>query len=157
MEAVKDWVVGVCAAAMVCTLLDLLLPRGKTEKAAKLVTAMFFLCAMLVPVASGWKELDWEDVTEAGGEGLSMEELEKKVGEQVLEVSGRSMEESVAKALRESGIEAEKISVRMHIDREGYISMERTDIFLTEKDAGRKEEVRKKIEAFTGATVNVFA
>ena len=49
MQAVKEWAVGMCAAAIAGAVVKVLTPSGSFEKSVKTVVAVFLLCAMILP------------------------------------------------------------------------------------------------------------
>lgn len=156
MQEIKNWVLAICAAAILCALFDLLFPKGKTEKAAKLVLSLFFLCVLLLPALSQWKRSDWEEMFPQTVSPSTWEELNATVEQQVLSRSKTALEEAIATILAKENITPEKISVIVNIDQEGYITMERTDIYLPREESAKISAVREIVAQQTGATVNVF-
>ena len=84
------------------------------------------------------------------------EELNATVEQQVLSRSKTALEEAIATILAKENITPEKISVIVNIDQEGYITMERTDIYLPREESAKISAVREIVAQQTGATVNVF-
>lgn len=50
MEAIRQWAMGLCEAAVVCGLANCLLPK---KSASKTVLALLMLCAMVSPLTNG--------------------------------------------------------------------------------------------------------
>ena len=60
MYAIRQWAFSICAAAIVCVLLQMLLPSFSVSKLARIGIALFFLCALLQPVGVGHYTGDWQ-------------------------------------------------------------------------------------------------
>ena len=65
MNDIKLWVLGACFAAAACALLELLCPSGKMQKSARTVTAIFFLCAVLLPAGRVLKKMCIRDSSQS--------------------------------------------------------------------------------------------
>ena len=49
MDAVRQWAFSLCAAAMVCAVIELLLPSISLAKMTRLALSVFFLCVLIQP------------------------------------------------------------------------------------------------------------
>ena len=52
MESVKNWIFSVCVAAIVITALNMLIPKGKSEKIMQFVIGLFFVLLISAPIAA---------------------------------------------------------------------------------------------------------
>ena len=52
MNSVSQWAAGLCVAAVGCTALQMLAPKGGLGKLFRLIIAAFFLCCMASPLLS---------------------------------------------------------------------------------------------------------
>ena len=50
MDGIKAWAIALCAAAVGCSLLHMLAPKGGMGRLFKLIIAAFFLCCMIAPL-----------------------------------------------------------------------------------------------------------
>ena len=52
MNSITQWAAGLCVAAVGCTALQMLAPKGGLGKLFRLLIAAFFLCCMVSPLLS---------------------------------------------------------------------------------------------------------
>ncbi len=152
MEAVRTWAFSLCAAAAVGALAELLAPNGGTKRMLKLCVSAFFLCCLFSPAlrlltsAPGAADaLLPENALE-----YSAEDAEEMFERQVVSAFAENIERLAADALKESGISAQEISVRVNIDGDNCISISEIEVTL---DGGlRLQELRASsaIEKRTG-------
>lgn len=50
MDAVRQWAFSLCAAAMACAVIELLLPSISLAKMTRLALSVFFLCVLIQPL-----------------------------------------------------------------------------------------------------------
>lgn len=62
MTALKDWLLGVTAAALAVSLAQALTPEGTVKKIGRLVGGLVLLLAAVRPLM-GWEGLSWESVS----------------------------------------------------------------------------------------------
>ena len=94
MEAIRQWAFSLCAAALVCAVIELLLPSVPLAKMVRLSLSVFFLCVLIQPIGLGRLR---EDMALQTSHGMAQaekvaEDLSKKIQG---ELSGRSIEEKL--------------------------------------------------------------
>lgn len=155
MGDIKGWILGICFAALVCSLLEMLFPNGNMEKSAKFITALFFLCAMVIPAAKQLKNTNWDYTMEISAQANVNGALEDKVSEQLMHASEKNLERLISDLLEEQKIIPDKISVTMDTDETGCIVIKGTEVYLKEEDGARKEKVKELIFSQLGMNAMV--
>ncbi|MGI6261149.1 MAG: hypothetical protein ACOYJR_04840 [Acutalibacteraceae bacterium] len=152
MNDIKLWVLGACFAAAACALLELLCPSGKMQKSARTVTAIFFLCAVLLPAGRVLKNLSLNS-----GESLQTasvpEELSSRVAEQSRSVAQQSVQNLIRSLLGRHGVTPERISVTVETDGAGTIQICGAFIWLNAGDLAKEQQVRTWVAEELGIAV----
>ncbi len=97
MEAIRQWAFSLCAAALVCAVIELLLPSVPLAKMVRLSLSVFFLCVLIQPIGLGRLR---EDMALQTSHGMAQaekvaEDLSKKIQGELSEAVGRSIEEKL--------------------------------------------------------------
>ncbi len=95
MDAVRQWAFSLCAAAMACAVIELLLPSISLAKMTRLALSVFFLCVLIQPLGL---EAHRSEISLKTGQGMEQAE------EYAAEFSGRIGEDlsgSVRSAVEE--------------------------------------------------------
>lgn len=80
MDAVRQWAFSLCAAAMACAVIELLLPNISLAKMTRLALSVFFLCVLIQPLGL---EAHRSEIFLKTGRGMEQAE------EYAAEISGR--------------------------------------------------------------------
>ncbi len=157
MGDVKAWILGICFAGLACAVLDMVYPSGNMEKSIKLVTAVFFLCALVVPAAGRLSHIDWELTKETSAAVTASPDLEEALNRQVLRASEYNLETAIKRLLEQQfQIAPQEISVTMDTRDNGSIEMKCIEILLEEKDKGMQEELKKYVQQQVGMTPEIY-
>ena len=60
MSAIKSWSVTICVVSVICTIIEILFPKGKMEKIFKVVLGVFMLCSLLVPLKKTLSNINFD-------------------------------------------------------------------------------------------------
>ncbi len=128
------------------------------EKSIKLVTAVFFLCAIVVPAANRLGHFDLELTRQTSAEVSASEDLEDELNQQIINMAQLNMEAAVRDLIQQEFlIEPAEILVTMDTLEDGSIQMECIEILLTEADKGKAPEIQRFIAEQTGITPELYA
>lgn len=146
MENIKSWAFSVCCAAMVCGILNMVLPEGSGKKIFKSVLFVFFLCVVISP----FSELEYSDVFSLKGNDYnaandSEENDFNEISEEYIE---NEIIKSTEELLTEEGIESEKISVKVNISEDQSIDI--NSFLVVVFKSADKDELAQKIYNKTG-------
>lgn len=139
MEMIKNWAFSLCVAAIVGSVMKMLLPDGGLQKTFKTVLCVFFLCVMLVPLSeikipdtkAFFKKYEYEISDFENSYGASEEFIEKKLEESAFEVLGYE------------GILPEDIDAEVNISDEGDIYINK--FVLSLNDGSNAEKAAKTL------------
>lgn len=152
MNGIKLWVLGACFSAAACALLELLCPSGKMQKSARTVTAIFFLCTVLLPAGRMLK-----NISLGSGELLQTvsvpEELSSRVAEQSCSVAQQSIQNLIRGLLARHGVVPKRISVTVETDDLGTIQVCGAFIWLSADDLAKEQQIRTWVDEELGLAV----
>lgn len=142
MESVKTWAFSVCCASIAGGIMDILLPEGSLQKTYKTVFCVFVLCVILAPLSEiGSFDIDvfkneLEDIeNEEYSENAFNENSEKYIEDEIVN--------SVKEVLKEEGVNAEDIFVKVNILNDGSINI--IKFTLTFNEMGNADLLEEKI------------
>ena len=149
MDNVKTWAFTVCVAALVCTAVQMLVPKTGTGKVFRMVMAAAFLLCMIGPLADGislqFPQFDGEINADTA-------ELEDTLEQQLC----RQIETAVRQCCEEEGFSAEKVQAITDISSDGSIYMKQILIYTDKQDAQKALLVKRYLEQDTDITVEVI-
>ena len=132
MDGIRTWSTTLCLAALGCTAVQLLAPKGGIGRVFRLAVHTFFLLCMLMPL------------TRMGSlDSLSIERLPDSVVGDVLEDTvTRQLEKQVreavetltTEALNERGVQAKKIEVDTDISVDGGIYIQHVTVAVDKQN-----------------------
>ena len=153
MTTLQNWAAAMCSAGIGCALLHMLCPAGKMRRVFSVLTAVFFLCCLLVPLktivsmATEWFALPEETIVS--------EELTEEVNAQTEAVLADVL---LADAMERLGDTAtvKKVAVVRDNTRADGIYIERVRITLGKEDRPAAQAVRATLEKAWGTVVEVY-
>lgn len=156
MEALRQWAFGICAAAIACGLIQLVLPQSGMQKVFRVTAGVFFLGCILsplvLPVAGDLDFTVQKEQMQAEVERRSGQ-LRMEVTESGNEIAVESVRREAARALEEIGIPYQKIYVNIHDMEDGGISISECEVELERRYAQRHDEIRQYLMGRLGVNV----
>lgn len=150
MEQMKTWAMAVCVAALVCTAVQMLVPKNGLGKAFRIVLSAAFLLSMIQPIANGisvdfppWQTDRQHDQTA----------LDTTLEEQLC----RQVESAVRAYCEQQGISVKKVETVTDISPKGSIYMKHILIYTDKQTADKAVVVKRYLEQDTSITVEVIA
>lgn len=153
MGDIRQWAIALCTAAIGCTILKTLAPKGGTGRLFHMMIAAFFLCCMASPLLS-LRSLSLSDlsITEYTEPDTS---LSQRVEEQMV----RQMEATVLslsqRYLKNYDITVEKVAVHTDTSADGSIYISHVTLYLDKQSAAGAWTARQLMEQQLGVTVEV--
>ena len=155
MEALQSWALCIVFSAVGALLVHALSPKGATEKAMRVMIALFLLSAILSPFLSGKGIKFTMPVLDSGNAEDQMEAALEKVNLSLAEQARREIEEKAQQALAEIGIPGAEIQVDMDIADDSIISITELKIFLPHTQEGKERFIQEKLEQTLGCPVTI--
>lgn len=153
MDTLRSWTLAVCAAAVVCTILQQLFPDTALGRQGRPLLAAAFVCVLLTPwigkdISVKLPDFTAENAVDSGDLTARMQQqLAAQVNDTLLAMVNQSLESY--------GWNAKKVVADMDIDEEGRIYMGQITVYVDEDTARRRTAVRQVAEKRLGTTVAV--
>lgn len=146
------WAGTVCMAAAGCAALQIPVGESGMGKPFRLVTAAFFLCAILLPLSSlrGIPSLPTQTET-----ALSAEELEELAFRQMVDMTQEIVLAEVNGALANYDLKAERAEIRMDSSADGGISITEIVLYVSPQNSLHRTWVKQIAEQRLGTEVEV--
>lgn len=153
MSGFAAWAGAVCMAAAGCTILHLLVGNKGVGKVFRMLTAAFFLCAVLCPLLEARGRLSLPET--ALSEQANTAALEAVALRQLQSATESILLKTVNTALESHGLEAEKVEISMDISADGSISISDISVFVAPANDLRCTWVKQIAEQRLGMEVEV--
>lgn len=153
MDGLKTWSLAVCAAAVVCSVLQQLFPDNGLGRQGRLVLTAAFLCVLLSPLMGVSNGVKLPNFTSA--EPVDSGDLTARMHQQLTRQVNDTLLAMVNQSLDGYGWSAKKVVADMDIDEEGSIRMKQITVYVDEAVARRSMAVRQVAEKRLGTSVTV--
>lgn len=155
MEALQSWALCIVFSAVGALLVHALTPKGATEKAMRVMLALFMLSAILSPFLSG-KGVTLTLPSQDGATAQEqMDAALEKVNRSLAEQARAGLEEKAQRALEEMDVTGAEIQVDMDITDDSIISITELKILLPRIQGGKEQMIRDKLEQTLGCPITV--
>lgn len=153
MTGFLGWAGAVCMAAAGCTLLHMLVGKKGIGKVFRLITAAFFLCAVLSFLPTVRKTL--AELPQIEAQTADTDTLRAAAVRQLQEGTEARLLDVVNTALASYDLKAEKVAVDMDTLADGSISINRISVFVLPANDLRCSTVKQVAERRLGMEVEV--
>ena len=140
MSAIKSWSVTVCLVSVICTIIEILFPKGKMEKIFQVVLGVFMLCSLLIPLKKTLANIHFDAKKPDKGK------LKSTIDDQTKITAQKKLKLTVEKILAAKSIKPEKINVIMDTTEDSCISIKKIEVFLSRGDENKKDTVKNELE-----------
>ena len=153
MSEFQDWAAAMCGVGIGCTLLSTLCPVGRMRRVFSVLTAVFFLCCLLVPLKT---LVGTASDLFALPEGSAVSQgLTKEIDEQTTAILEQALFEDAVSRLGDA-VTVKKTAVCRDNSRTDSIYIERVRVTLDRGDKGSAPSVRTTLEKAWGVPVEVY-
>ena len=131
MEALREWVLGICIAAVAASIVKIISPSGGMQRTMKVISAVFMLCIIISPLI-GEVSFDF-DAESYAVEIPDSSELSERIEEQTDIYTKAQLKALIETYLKREGIERAHISIIMERDENSQISVIRADVYVEDE------------------------
>ena len=146
MQSIRQWTAGVCCAAIACTLLEMLHPSGAMKKAARYVTALFFLAAMLIPLAQMDGALPSMEPNAASSAEEETQSLTELMERQTISAAEESIRQQAVRELVDIHVTPVSVSPVVEADAQRNYCLTRLIIRLQPEDVVYESTIRMRMQ-----------
>lgn len=134
METIRNWAFSVCAAAIVGSVMTILLPEGSIQKTFKTVLCIFFLCTVFSPLS----KVKFPDIKEFFNDNESNETVFVSDDTSYIKFIENKLSLSVKEALDEAGIKTKDILTKVNISEDGSIYISKFALCIEDNSKSEK-------------------
>lgn len=153
MQSLIGWATAISAAAVVCVVIELMTPNGKTEKLVRFALGAFMICAMLTPLNTAlfninFKIGDIEDIS-------TQSAITNQVNSQVDDMAVNSLKKLITNALSDIDVTPKNIEINFKEDEKESISQVECTIYIGKDNAFKKQEIKSTLKQNLGISAVV--
>lgn len=154
MQEITLWTNVVCVVTIVCSIFEMLEPKGNVSKMLNFVLGLFLVVAVFVPFANFIKS----GVIEPDNIDIKKQDftLYEQVGDLTIACGKSTIENLVADCLKEKEIEYKKIQVSMDSSTGYSIDIIRVKIYVSTTYRNQLAEIKSIVSEKTGITPDVY-
>ncbi len=149
METLRGWAIAVCAAAVLCTLLQRLFPETSLGQQGRLLLPCLFLLAVFAPLP-GMTVTVPEVQTQATEDTQA---LRARMRQQTVATVNKTLLAMANQALDSYGVQAKKVVADMDIAEDGRINMGQITVYIDKETLNMAAAVRQVVERRLGTSV----
>lgn len=154
MEEVRQWAIALCTAAVICTIFQVLTPKGGNRPLFHMMIAGFFLCCILSPLLK-WKDISLPAITTKEF-SADQTALSGQVEAQLRQQAETAIASLCERYLKNYDLSVEKVSVTTDTSEEGGIYISCVTLYLDKQNAAGAFTVRQLMEQQLGIPVEVI-
>ncbi len=155
MEALREWVLGICIAAVAASIVKIISPSGGMQRTMKVISAVFMLCIIISPLI-GEVSFDF-DAESYAVEIPDSSELSERIEEQTDIYTKAQLKALIETYLKREGIERAHISIIMERDENSQISVIRADVYVEDEFMHLTQQAKQNIEKELGAQIMFYS
>ena len=119
MDGIKTAVLTLCCGAMVCGVVQLIIPRGAMSRMMKTVTALFLMACVIFPILKvDFSQIDFDFTASE----KSSSQLSQTVESQALSAAEKLLKETVSGIIGQKGYEPSELLVVSGRDQNLFVS-----------------------------------
>ena len=143
MSAAGSLAALLCCAGVGVGMLSLLIPQKRTARILSFVMGLFFLVTAVKGIRSALSELDIDEEISSVAEVPTYSEQDYLNA--VMQQTADTLVKVLDELLREEGIAADNIRLKLNFSQDGRIYAERIDIYISDEYRSRKDDIRSLI------------
>ncbi len=150
MDALKQWMVCIIFCALICAVINVLSPKGGTERVMKVVVSTFLVCAFLSPFISGSSvDIDFElpDFSE------HQYSLSSEITSQMIYQTEQETEKETISLLLSLEVEYISVDAEADVNSENQIYISRITIKAKEEFRHRQKQIEANLKAMFSTEV----
>lgn len=154
MEEITQWANAVCAVAVVCSIIELVAPKGEINKMINFILGLFLVVSVLFPVANSLKLDNFRiDDTQNYSQNFTFQEDTDNL---TIQVGKSAIEKLIANALDQQNINYKKIIVNMDSSTGDSIDIIRAEIYVDKSYRNNLIQVQDIVEKSIGIKPSVY-
>ncbi len=154
MAVIKQLCISFLAVAIICFVVNILIPNGNLEKISKVAINLILLCSLFLGIKQvGNFKIPENNVCYDFNADRINRELSEKTANQIIALAEKNLEKEVYKALLNTGISAKQVNIIMDTDDSKSIFIKESNIFIDCADKKNKEEIKNIVDKYLNTRI----
>lgn len=154
MEEITQWANAVCVVAVVCSIIELVAPKGEINKMINFILGLFLVVSVLFPVANSLKLDNFRiDKMENYSQNFT---FQMDTDNLTIQVGKSAIEKLIANALDQQNINYKKIIVNMDSSTGDSIDIIRAEIYVDKSYRNNLIRVQDIVEKSIGIKPSIY-
>ena len=154
MNEIRQWVLSICAAALLGQLLCMLMPKFKQNGPFKTTLNLFVVCILVSPL-NGGINLGFETDSGMFSPEIRENRLKEETDRQFYDLVSQNISGSIETKLDAIQVKAKKINVNMDTSVKDSISISKIEIVLEGGMKIREADIVSEVKKATGVTPEI--
>lgn len=156
MEALKQWAVTIIMTALSGAVIQILMPKGKTERMVNIILSLFFLCAILSPFITGTSQSLWDELNDKIFiPEAELSDKQENLNETILKETEKETENAIYKLAVQEGFSEINVNVNMDISGTNSISIDEIKISVPAAERNKAIEWISSLEKMFNVPVTL--
>lgn len=156
IDSVRQWVAGICCAAVACTLLELLHPNGNLKKTARFVTTLFFLAVLVLPIKSFHADLSQLPQNNLNATTEQADAVQRLMHSQIIAAAEEQVRQTAHDTITQIHLTPLRIETKIERETDGTYYLSVFDVYLHESDRAYAATVRMRLYRAIGTEPRVL-
>lgn len=153
MEAVKQWAIACCFAALAAGIANMAVPKGSMEKVCRFAVTLFFLCCVLTPLFSLKGVTLKTQVFSAAS--MDNSSLQKEIQKEKFEAAQDNVADKIRDVFKRYGVTPISVTVSAQTDSAGAIGISGAQVVVSKADAAKNEIAASAAKQELGIDITV--
>ncbi len=150
METVKQWMICIIVCSLIGTLTTVLMPKGSTQRAMKVVISVFLVSAFLSPFLGG-ERIDFQEKLPEFS--FHKESLVSEITEIMMKEAEKQTVIKTKELLADLSVEYVSVEAQASVDNEENIFIENIKIILDYKYRYRQKQITSNLKTMFSSEV----
>lgn len=142
MNGITGSALALCAGCILCSVIGMLTPNGKSKKVFSLVLGLFLICSVILPIKNGVR--DFNNLLQSSTENSAlMESADEKLKDSIIRQTADYLVLALNELYNSEGLTPENITVAVTKESDDGIKVDEICIYITKEDEVNKNKYIK--------------
>lgn len=149
MSEVIVWACSICAAAAVCLVCEMLMPKSKISTAVRFALGIFMVGVIILPMGGVVASLA-DELSDISPDSVNSISSEISLEEDAAQLAKDNIRELVKEEMHDIGVDTEKIEIVTDSDKLSDINGIESVIYISNRDRGKVLTIKNHIKDSLG-------
>ena len=142
MNGITGSAVALCAGCILCSVIGMLMPNGKSKKVFSLVLGLFLICSVILPIKNAVR--DFNNLLQSSTENSAiMQSADDKLKDSIIRQTADNLVLALNELYNSEGLTPKNITVAVTKESDDGIKVDEICIYITKEDEVNKNKYVK--------------